>query len=263
MAELGYSIVKPWGAAPACQRPDIAPTTMVPTVAGLVALGSVSVQAAPLPPAKVAPVDLGTERTGDPVEHGPGRGCSCRKARDCVRLPPGSITAGAVNTSRQQRRAALRAAAKRGTASNTCLTCGLKFASRDLYLEHVVRDHGIPAGHRIFDFEGTLYDVTSIERLAATSGNYGPFDVDLTPQIMWSISRATLDEARLRSLTPAELARPVLVVRHASHDRIIDGHHRLTRLHRDGAPMFPAFIVPEQDARQFVHRASGGAAGNG
>jgi hypothetical protein len=134
-------------------------------------------------------------------------------------LASGSITASAVNTTRHQRRAALRAATKRGTASNTCLTCGLKFLSRDLYLEHVVRDHGIPPGHRIFDFEGTVYDVTSIERLAATSGNYGPFDVDLTPQIMWSISGVSLDEARLRSLTPAELARPVLIVRHASHDR--------------------------------------------
>jgi len=165
---------------------------------------------------------------------------------------------GGVIMSRQQRRAAMRSAAKRGTASNTCLTCGLKFASRGLYLEHVVRDHGIPSGHRIFDFEGTLYDVTSIERLAASSSEYGPFDADLTQQIMWSISMASLNEARLRSLTPAELAEPILIVRHPSHDRIIDGHHRLTRLHRDGAPMFSAFIVPERDARQFIRRASGG-----
>lgn len=154
---------------------------------------------------------------------------------------------------RQQRRAAIRAAAKRGSGSNSCLTCGLTFASRDLYLEHVTRDHGIPPEHRIFDFDGTLYDVTSIERLAASSSKYGPFDIGITTRLMWSISKVSLDEARLRSLTPEQLARPILIVRHAPPDRIIDGHHRLTRLNRDGARSCVAFIVPEPDARQFIH----------
>jgi hypothetical protein len=118
-----------------------------------------------------------------------------------------------------------------------------------------VRDHGIPSGHRIFDFEGTLYDVTSIERLAGSSDKYGPFDVEITKEIMWSISMTSLDEAHLRSLTPTQLRQPILIVRHAPPDRIIDGHHRLTRLHRGGASSFPALIVPEPDARAFIRHA--------
>jgi len=48
--------------------------TMVSTLAGLVALASVSAQAAPLPPAKATPVELGTAPPIELVRQGCGWG---------------------------------------------------------------------------------------------------------------------------------------------------------------------------------------------
>jgi len=33
--------------------------------------------------------------------------------------------------------------------------------------------------------------------------------------------------------------------------RLIDGNHRITRLHRDGQKMFPLFLVPEEAAQGY------------
>jgi hypothetical protein len=148
---------------------------------------------------------------------------------------------------RQQRRAAERAHGR-----TTCLACDRKFGSRGRYLKHVEFDHGIPRDHRWYDFEGIIYDVTAIHEIAeAGAGKYGPYTMPLTPEIMWSISGCSLDEDHIRSLSPADLAKPVLGVNHESfgYFRLIDGHHRITRLHRDGATAFSLFLVPEADVK--------------
>ena len=123
---------------------------------------------------------------------------------------------------RQQRRAL-----ERAYGAPTCQACNRKFGSRAQYLRHVMADHHIPQDHKFYDFEGIIYDVTEIERVAmAGHSSYGPHDKRLTPEILWSISGASIKEERILSLTPAELGKPVLFVNHASslgYSRLIDG----------------------------------------
>jgi hypothetical protein len=163
---------------------------------------------------------------------------------DETKSPSGAI--GEI-LSRQQRRAAELA---HGAA--TCLACNRKFGSRGRYLKHIEFDHGIPEDHRWYDFDGIIYDVTAIEQIAEAGGKSYFRTIALTPQVMWSIADCSLDEDHVRTLSPAQLAKPALGVYHDSfgYFRIIDGHHRITRLYQDGAEAFSLFLVPEAEVKK-------------
>jgi hypothetical protein len=149
--------------------------------------------------------------------------------------------------SRQQRRAA-----ERAHGATTCLACNRKFGSRGRYLKHIEFYHDIPEDHRWYDFEGIIHDVTAIEQIAVAGGKRYFRTIALTPQVMWSIADCSLDEDYVQTLSPAQLAKPALGVYHDSfaYFRIIDGHHRITRLHRDGAEAFSLYLVPEAEAKK-------------
>jgi uncharacterized C2H2 Zn-finger protein len=162
---------------------------------------------------------------------------------------------------RQQRRR-IAAQAKKGALRSDgevkCLTCGTQYSSRAAYLRHVTHDHGIPEGDRIFDFDGMLYNVSAIERLARDAEpQFGPFILPLDEKMMWSISQCAVSEVRISQLTDTDLGWPILAVRHESLDyvRCIDGHHRIHKLHRLGRSSLRAYVVSEADVA--VHIQSG------
>lgn len=97
--------------------------------------------------------------------------------------------------------------------------------------------------------------MTAIQEYAdANPDHCGPYAMKITHEIMWSISGSTIDEEHVSALTATDLSRPILAVNHDTsfgYMRIIDGHHRLTRLARDGNDEFSLFLVPEQRAKQF------------
>jgi len=71
---------------------------------------------------------------------------------------------------------------------------------------------------------------------------------------MWSISGSAIDNRYVDALTPYDLAKPVLAVNHDTfgYMRMIDGHHRITRLNRDAEETFPLYLVPEEEVSKFV-----------
>lgn len=82
----------------------------------------------------------------------------------------------------------------------TCQACNREFGLRAQHLRHVMADHHIPQDHKFYDFEGIIYDVTEIERVAmAEHGSYGTHEQRLTPEIPWSISGASTSEERILS----------------------------------------------------------------
>ncbi|HWK43280.1 MAG TPA: hypothetical protein VNT30_01065 [Stellaceae bacterium] len=138
-----------------------------------------------------------------------------------------------------------------------CLACGINFPSQRRFREHVSRDHHIPDGHLIYDFDRVLYDVTEIDTVALLNApKFGPFLIPLDERTMWGLSMAQIHEGRLETMTPMELRRPVLAVDHSSlgYVRFIDGHHRMTKLHRLGSREVEAYVVPEGEVEPFIQR---------
>lgn len=143
-----------------------------------------------------------------------------------------------------------------------CEFCKRTFKTGDAYRRHLNEKHpekmdGREGRRQVYELADRTYDVDGILAMIARSdGRYGPHNTVITENLIEHISLyEDPDQEYIDNLTPERLAKPCLIVRdEIGQGHLIDGHHRLRRLHKDGARTFPAYVVPFADAVPYIIR---------
>ncbi|KOF22344.1 hypothetical protein AC244_02025 [Ensifer adhaerens] len=109
----------------------------------------------------------------------------------------------------------------------------------------------------VFTFNNLEYDVSGLNSLVALNPyRYGPLPCEITEDFLHHISGyKEVDESRIASMTIERLQAPPISVRLENGEtRVVDGHHRIHRLHREGAKEFLMFLIPYEESLPFITR---------